>query len=72
MVSALLLQSIPLLLLVVCMVPIVEASVADCSWSSSLCLFILPCLLLNFGNKPNTELKMLEKMFRLLADITRN
>ena len=72
MVSALVLKFISLLLLAVHIVSIVEASVADCFWSSFLCLFVWLCLLPNLGNKTRTELNMLEKVLGLLADITRN
>ena len=49
-----------------------EALVMDCLWSSFLCLSQSFCLLLNFGNKPITELIILEKVLGLLANITKD
>ena len=72
MVSMLVLRFILLLLLVVGIGSMFEASVADCFWSWFLCLFVLLCLLPNLGNKPRTELNMLDKVLGLLADVTRN
>ena len=71
MVSVLLLESVPLVPLVLHMVSIVEASVAECSWSSSLCLITWLCLLSNLGNKPKTELNILENVIGLLVAVTK-
>ena len=73
MVSMLVLTYVPLLLLAACtMVLCLKLQLTDCFLSLFLCLFVISCLLLNLGNKPRTELNMLDKVLGLLVDVTRN
>ena len=48
-----------------------DALIMDCAWCSLLCLSELVCLLLDLGNRPITELIILEKVLGLLANLTK-